>query len=159
MNNERNDAIMTKTNRNLIFSGIFLCFSLFMAGCTADLQQNSVSSQSKIHATVDWTSHYNQTSDMVNHADLIVVGKVVDSYTEQRSDMIFTKQVIQATEVYQGEIQTGDRFELLQTGGEMNGIHTPEIAEIPLMKQGQKYLLMLQKTEDGYYLILGGSAL
>jgi GntR family transcriptional regulator len=43
----------------------------------------------------DWKDHYNNITDLTKAADLIIKGKKVDSYNEQRVDMIFTKEVIE----------------------------------------------------------------
>ena len=107
-------------------------------------------------AFADWSNHYTDFNDMENAADLIIKGDVIDSYTEQRVDLIFTKQSIEISEMYKGNLKIGDKIEVLQTGGTLNNITTPPFEEAPLLEKGSDYLLLLQYTPEGHYLILGG---
>lgn len=104
----------------------------------------------------DWNDHYSDFKSMVSSADLVIKGKKVDFYTEQRSDLIFTKQIIEIEKIYKGDADKNSRIEILQTGGKLNDITTSPFAEAPLLDKNSNYLLLLKKSKEGHYLILGG---
>jgi hypothetical protein len=106
--------------------------------------------------SADWIDHYSDFNSMASAADLIIKGKKVDSYQEQRVDLIFTKQIIEIRKIYKGELNVDDKIEILQTGGTLNNITTLPFEEAQLLDNNCNYLLLLRKTSEGHYLILGG---
>jgi len=104
----------------------------------------------------DWIDYYENFDSLIKDADIVIQGKKIDSYAEQRVDLIFTKEVIEINKVYQGDVNIGDKIEILQTGGILNGIETEPFSEAPLLEDDGQYLLLLQYTKEGHYLILGG---
>ncbi len=111
---------------------------------------------------VSWTKHYNTWEEMEMASDLIIHGKVIDSITELRNNMVFTQQQILIKNVEKGNIEEGSIIEVLQTGGEYEDHITPEISETPLMQRDKEYILYLEQTEydvryGKYYLIAGGN--
>lgn len=104
----------------------------------------------------DWKDNYSSVDDLIAESDIILSGKVIDSMTEQRFDLIFTNQEIVPENVFKGELVEGQSILVLQTGGEMNGIKTLPFAEAPLLEKDCEYVMFLEDTGEGYYLILGG---
>lgn len=104
----------------------------------------------------DWTDAYGagQEAELVQDADLICVGKVVDAYTELRYDMVFTHQVIEIQRIDKGSAP--ERIEVLQTGGNYGTTETLPFREAPLLEKEEVYYLLLQTTNSGYYLPMGG---
>lgn len=45
---------------------------------------------------------------------------------------------------------------VMQTGGSKDGLTTKPFADAPLLKSGKTYLLFLEQTEEGHFLIAGG---
>jgi hypothetical protein len=131
-----------------VFSMIIIGFVLF----TSKKDDNKIINS----ASADWIDHYNDFNSMASAADLIIKGKKVDSYPEQRADLIFTKQVIEIKKIYKGDLNIGDKIEILQTGGTINNITTLPIEEAQLLDNNGNYLLLLRKSSEGHYLILGG---
>ncbi|MGI6669551.1 MAG: hypothetical protein ACOX4M_09355 [Acetivibrionales bacterium] len=108
----------------------------------------------KAHAS--WATHYTDVEDITDNSDLIVIGTVIDSIPEKRVNMIFTMQVIKIEKYIKGEKVPDDTVKVLQTGGELNGEKTYAFEDAPLFKINDKYLLFLEKTSEGHYLVAGG---
>ncbi len=94
-------------------------------------------------------------------ADILIAGTVIKSETELRHDLVFTKNYIQITNIYDGNAEINTVIPVLQTGGTYMGYTTPEISDAPLLKVGKNYKLYLilseySKTYGQYYLICGG---
>ncbi len=103
-----------------------------------------------------WKNHYFDVDSLVKASDIIIEGKVIGATLEQRYDLIFTMQEIEAEKVYIGDLKEGETVTVLQTGGELNGIETKAFREAPLLDKGDDYLLFLEYSDEGHYLILGG---
>jgi hypothetical protein len=107
----------------------------------------------------------------IENSSVIGKGTVVNQTTEVRgiegSELVFTISSVIISEVFAVGIDevTGIENEsignklkvnILQTGGTYGDIMTPEIEDAPLLIKGKSYLLFLEKTEEGYYLPVGG---
>ena len=113
--------------------------------------------------TASWNEYYLTEEEMLNDADLVIIGSVENITTEVRYDMVFTKNFISIDKIYLNrvDIQDDELIPVLQTGGSCNGITTPAIDDCTLLKNKTQYKFYLQyipQTEqyDDYYLILGG---
>jgi hypothetical protein len=135
---------------------IAILFSLVLVAGIVYYNIPSKSDKTINTADADWTEHFEDFSSLKENSDLIIKGKKVDSYTEQRVDLVFTKEIIEVNKVYSGEIKEGSKIEILQTGGTLNDIVTEPIEEAPILDKGGNYLLFLKSTPEGHYLILGG---
>lgn len=146
---------MTRKKVMIFLSLVTVMVSL---GFFYKMENNSpiLSQKQVVKADADWVDHYNDLSSMVNKADVVVIGKVIGSKLEKRVDLIFTKQDIAIEKSLKGNLTKGDIIEVLQTGGELDGIKTPEIYDTPLFKKNDKLLLFLSKSSEGHYLVLGG---
>lgn len=146
-------------NKKVIsIAGIVLVFIL-VVGTVYFVKTNSQKDDVEINsngAFMDWVDNYSNVQELYDSADLVIKGKKVDSYTEQRVNMIFTNQIIEVNKIYKGDLGKGDKIEVLQTGGKLNNITTAPANEAPLLENKANYLLFLEKTESGYYLIMGG---
>lgn len=136
---------------------IILAITLVLSVCVfASCAANNMSSSSG-----SWHSHYDTAEEMMEEADLIITGVMVDSYTELRIDTVCTRNIIEVMEVYSGDIQVGDTIEVLQTGGKYENVTTPAFSEIPLLEYDKEYALVLRLSDPDeqygqYYLIMGG---
>ena len=133
---------------------LVIAFSLILIGSVFFISKQN---DNKIinNASADWVDHFNDFNSMTRAADLIIKGKKVDSYQEQRVDLIFTKQIIEIKKIYKGDLNIDDKIEILQTGGTLNNITTLPIDEDQLLDNKGNYLLLLRKSSEGHYLILG----
>lgn len=116
----------------------------------------NINQSTEIIPDADWASHYDNINDLIKNSGIIIKGKVIDSKPEQRVDLIFTMQEVKIEKVYYGEIKEGDTVSVLQTGGELNGKKTTPFREAPIWNKGDEYLLFLEHTDEGHYLVLGG---
>ncbi|HYE09871.1 MAG TPA: hypothetical protein VEF53_06810 [Patescibacteria group bacterium] len=140
--------------KNIIFGILILIIATSIVGCSSKVAMDTNDNAGKAFAS--WVNHYDNASDMIHKADLIVKGKLVDEMTEKRVDLIFTKAVIEVSKVYKGDIKENDTVTILQTGGEMNGEKTEPFDDAPLLKNDGEYILFLTHTSEGHYLIAGG---
>ncbi len=136
----------------IILSGLFV-YSL----SNNSINQNTNYTPNTTNAShADWADHFGDIDSLTKAADIIIKGQVVKSTTEQRVNLIFTKQEVKIKEVYKGNVKNGESIKLLQTGGEMNNIKTAAFVEAPLLDKGGDYLMYLRLTQEGHYLVLGG---
>lgn len=135
-----------------------------------------------------WISHYYDDTEMIKEADLIIIGKIVGSYTEQRADMVFTRQIVEvqktlkANSLVKADLELTSlvaeqsrsyleesylpesnlpMIQILQTGGELNGMYTKPFLEAPLLESGEQYVFLLEQALDEnflptYYVMMGG---
>lgn len=148
----KGEPMKNKLKNNIIIKLFLVCiiFGLFITQNKTRDDNNSISG----HA--DWINHFEDFNALINASDIIIKGKKIDSYPEQRVNMIFTKEIIEVSKVYKGSLKKDDTIEILQTGGEYNNIKTSQADEAPLLEKNGNYLLFLQTTDEGHYLILGG---
>lgn len=129
---------------------------LFLIAIVTTAAINFMPLKQEIKGHASWVNHYNDTKTLADKSDLIIIGKVVDSVPEKRVDMVFTKQHIKIDKYIIGDKVADDVVQVLQTGGELNGQKTVELEDAPLFKVNDKYILFLEKTTEGHYLIMGG---
>lgn len=149
-----------KKKRNI---KMFFCYALILSLAVV-LTKVPVSASQKVplsgHAS--WTNQYESAEEMVDNADIVVYGTVVDQSCEQRYDLVFTRSFIDVHEVFKGSSDLlENNIEVLQTGGTLNETITPAILEMPLFEIGQEGIFVLEKTEydptyGQYYLVSGG---
>lgn len=142
--------------KHKILSAVLVCALLVAGIITANNLYTIAERSSKQYTHADWNEHFATDKDLIESSDLIVKGKVIDSYCEKRYDVVFTKQVIEVSKILKGKINSNEQIEILQTGGELDNIKTPVIKEAPLLDKNGTYLLMLRKTDEGHYLLMGG---
>lgn len=157
---------MSNKMKNMLLLLVIVIITFTGVGVILHFYQNDNDLKLLARPQADWVSHYETIDALVENSDIIILGEKHGSYTEQRISMIFTKELIQIEEVYKGEEIIddeivdneiiGEEIEILQTGGEMNNITTLPFAEAPLLEEDIEYLLFLDKTSEGYYLIMGG---
>jgi hypothetical protein len=143
------------------FGIIAIILVVILASCGFILFKVSESSENISSTSVEWRSHYDTVEEMAEDADVIILGKVVSTYTEERYDIVFTRDVIKVTSVISGDVQVGDSIEVLQTGGEHDGKTTSVPSDLPLLKKKKEYAMFLELTDPNeqygqYYLVMGG---
>lgn len=143
---------MNKLKNVVLFVAILVLAICVLTSCT---KENVTT------ASASWHSHFDSVGEMVEDADLVITGVMVDSYTELRVDTVCTRNIIEVTEVYSGDVQVGDTIEVVQTGGVYGDITTPAFSEIPLLELDKEYALILRLSDPDeqygqYYLIMGG---
>lgn len=153
-----------KGNYYLVTSILMCCICLSILNISKIIQngQNQITSAS-------WSKVYESADALINDADVIIKGELIEEVPELRNDMVFTYERVKATEVYKGNVSVGDILDILQTGGNYGSISTPSIDEAPLFSEissvtaidSTEFLLCLKQTEydelyGSYYLICGG---
>lgn len=109
----------------------------------------------KQYTQASWTTHYNTVEEMIKASDEIVIAKVITQSTELRVDMVFT---ISNLEIIQriGTSVDATSLSVLQTGGQKGDFETYPIEDVLMLSKGKTYLLFLEKTDEGHYLLMGG---
>jgi len=130
-----------------------LCCSLLLFSCIAYIHS---ASQKTVYPSASWVNHYDDVAEMISESDLIIRGTVAASTPEQRINIVVTRQNIHIDKLYQSTAPVGDSIFLLQTGGVLGSTRTKPFPEAPLLEVGKSYLLFLELTEEGHYLIMGG---
>ena len=109
--------------------------------------------------SASWSNTYQTLSDLQSASDIIIKGYLISSIPEQRHDLVFSKELVGISQVIKGTIKSNN-VEILQTGGNLNGLVTPPIESAPLLRKNTEYLMYLQYVKDEqygeYYLITGG---
>ena len=130
------------------------------------------------NAVWDPVENDDEPSGIIAASTLVGKGKIIDQYTEIRGvgedavageedPMVFTISKVEITKLYSldetkannviHDIKKGNLIvEIVQTGGDQDGIKTPEISDAPLLKDNSEYLLMIEKTDEGRYIPVGG---
>lgn len=151
--------------RKYLFSGIILCcVSLTILNMSKIAQEKQ-----KQITTASWSLVYESADMLINDADIIIRGELIEEIPELRNDMVFTYERIVVTEVYKGDVSAGEILDVLQTGGDYGSVSTPSIDEAPLFSEvistadikETEFILCLKQTEyddlyGSYYLICGG---
>lgn len=152
----KNQEVRTVLSLKIQNKKFHVVAALFLITAITVATINFLPSKSGTKANASWVNHYTDTKALTDKSDLIVIGKVIDSVPEKRVDMIFTMQNIKIDKYVKGEKVADDTVKVLQTGGELNGKKTVEFEDSPLFKINDKYLLFLEKTTEGHYLVSGG---
>lgn len=130
----------------LIIIGIIVTYSV---------TQNSTTNKDR-GAEASWMNYYEDLESLAGASELIVVGEVIESVPEKRVNLIFTMQKIKIDRYIKGKAVDNDSIHVLQTGGELDGQTTRTFAGTPLFGKKQKYILFLEYTPEGHYLVMGG---
>lgn len=147
--------------------GIFILsiLSIYSYKYSNDKSTNEVQNKVSINKTADelpkqsfadWKNNFHSEDEIIKAADLIIMGNVINSYTEKRKSIVITKYVIKANKIFKGDIDQKQEIELLQTGGQIEDLITYPIEGSPTINKNQSYLFLLERTNEGHYLILGG---
>jgi hypothetical protein len=136
-----------------------------------DINQNDEPVLGEVHVSwIPLEGGENEVS-VIKNSTVIARGRVIDSYTEIKGDagneMVFTNNVISIEELYaidreekikiQSDLKTKDFTVVVQqTGGKYKDFYSPEIGDAPLLVDTEEYLLFLSKTDEGYYIPVGG---
>lgn len=112
-------------------------------------------------ASASREEHFNPEDEMFEASDIVICGIVIESETELRHDMVFTRNYIKITDVNKGNIAVNTVIPVLQTGGTYLDYSAPALSDIPILEIGKKYKMYLTLTEQSeiygqYYLISGG---
>ena len=147
---------MKKATTRIMLAVVILLIAL--AGCGNSAEKPVRGSST----SVSWSGKgYQSAEEMISESEIAIIGEVVDSYTEVRNNIVFTRQVVKAITVYKGELKEGDCIEVLQTGGTDGGMETAPLSEVLFMEHGKEYALCLRLSQPSekygqYYLISGG---
>ncbi|MDF2845486.1 MAG: hypothetical protein K0R00_3912 [Herbinix sp.] len=114
-----------------------------------------------IYMNASWTYRYADTSDLTNNSDCIakitvkdngIVGMTKGTNPDLIPNTTFTVEVTKA--IY--NCSKGDVLNIYMTGGSKDN-NIFEIADDPLMKKGEQYIIFAKKNSDGTFTVLGGS--
>ncbi len=119
---------------------------------------SSANNKSKIAISVDY-KYYDTEDSLINDADTIIVGEVLDTFTElhnfnktetrytEPAELVYTIANIKITRVIKGEYNIGDIIKVKQLGGEYNGKkYIEESTTQFLKKQHGVFFLQTYKT-------------
>jgi hypothetical protein len=155
-----NGEVKLKMNRKYIFIsillGMFVCASVYSMGIAG---KTNKSNDTLVSAQASWVNSYDSVGEMVRSSDLIVVGKVSEQDTELRHDWVFTNNRIDIKVTIIDKTATGavnKSINVQQTGGVFDKHKTPHIEDVEVLQVGKEYLLFLQETDAGYFLVIGG---
>lgn len=95
--------------------------------------------------------------ELVNHADLIVEGKVIEYQPMKEENLIITLENVEIHKVLKGDVSKGDQITVAITGGELDGMTTAPIENCPVMDRRAPYMLYLVKNDAGSYAVIGGN--
>lgn len=135
---------------------------LFGIAAMITKENGSVSTvpQSMIQVQASWQNGYDSIESLVKNSKLIAVGTISAQSSELRHDLAFTKQTIDLKDIRKdvrsSATSTLDQIVLLQTGGSCDGITTQTIEGAPLLETGKTYLLFLDESAEGHFLVMGG---
>ena len=151
----------------IIFLTLYVCHNMYQ------LSADPYSGQGINGASFAWGSSTSQ--ELIEQADIIGLGKVIDHYTILVYDLVATSNIIEFKNVYMisNELVKNDifgssitknsplRIELWQTGGVYGEYKTRPIMDAPLLEVDKTYLLFLKHLSDvnqdvNHYVILGG---
>lgn len=115
---------------------------------------------------VSWAETYASAREAFPHADLVVVGTILDHASEvdelsppdKRSALPFTTFRMHVERVLRGT--ASNVISILQTGGSINGA-VFQVSDDPLMHDGDRDLLFLRRVgagdpHSGMYFVIGG---
>lgn len=147
--------------RKAVIVAIGLALVFVLAGCGGNDSSESaeaVSVDSSLSGpSADWKTNYETMEKMATETDLIITGKVTGHSQELRHDVVFTKQTIEVLSAIKPNSEnTPKEITVLQTGGSKDGVETEPFPEAPLLEEGKTYLLFLEHSDEGHYLIGGG---
>ena len=105
-------------------------------------------------AIVLWNETYDSVDEIMQNSDVCIVGDVISQSVEDRYGVKFTHSYVQA--------DTGEIYDVMQTGAIINGKSFNIINDTPLLEIGKSYFLCLNRTEydekyGQYYYIVGGN--
>lgn len=143
---------MTIQKSIIIASSLLIIIGIIV---TYSVAQNSATNKDR-GTEASWINYYENLESLVGASELIVVGEVIESVPEKRVNLIFTMQKIKIDRYIKGEAVDNDSIRVLQTGGELDGQTTRTFTGTPLFDKKQKYILFLEYTPEGHYLVMGG---
>ena len=124
-------------------------------GCVSVSGQVDANAEKKTVMLASWSQGYGSIKDLTADSDLIALIEIEDvaSYgiSQDLPHTVFAAKVLEPVH----NAQKDEEIRIYMTGGQMGG-ETVEIADDPLMKSGEQYLVFCRENSDGTYTILGG---
>ena len=164
------------SRKKIVIITILMLSVVFIMACS---NQETVPSenQGSSHASF-WEA--STSKELIEQADIIGYGRVIDSYTTLVHDLVATCNVVEFDNIYmlsnkltekifnKSTFADGSqRIELRQTGGVYEEYKTQPISNVPLLEVGKTYVLFLRHLhyddfdfeldyDFNHYLIIGG---
>ena len=104
---------------------------------------------------VDWSKSYANLRELTMDSELIVFATVQNSTPGKESPIPSTLFTMKINTLLWGE-PLDATFEIYMTGGKNADGTLTQVADDPLMKEGEQYLLFCRENTDGSYTVLGG---
>ena len=124
-------------------------------GCVGVSGQVDANAEKKTVAQASWSQGYGSIKDLTADSNLIALIEIEDvaSYgiSQDLPHTVFAAKVLEPVH----NAQKDEEIRIYMTGGQMDG-ETVEIADDPLMKSGEQYLVFCRENSDGTDTILGG---
>lgn len=112
----------------------------------------------KVELSASWSYNYADVADLARNSDLIALVSIQEPEKDgsyKISSIRMTQFPAAVVERYYGEEE--QEIKIVMTGGiDESEKKIYEIADDPLMKAEEEYLIFARKNEDGTYTILGG---
>jgi hypothetical protein len=171
---ESRDKLSTKTERVLTILIILVVSIVSVILIVQQIERSKRQTpKSFTSSSASWVGLPGGDSERsaIENSSIIAKGTVVSQRTETRgpegSELVFTISTVEIPTVFavstddavdvEPEIK-GDNLivDILQTGGTYGNLITEEIADAPILMNGKSYFLLLEKTDEGYYIPVGG---
>lgn len=137
---------------------IIICIicSLSLSACQSknDSYRQEVDALGKMDAS--WIESYDNLEAIAEGSDIIVIGRLIEHTPEKIVDMVFTYEQVEVKKVIKGDLSKKDIISIKITGGILNDLSTPTIEDVTLLEDKTKYILFLDATGEGSYVISGG---
>ncbi len=115
---------------------------------------DSPTTEKEIHyCTVTWEKIYSSYDEMIEDAELVVIGTVV-SQECVKNDAIETKSIVSIDHVLKGYTENNSII-ISQLGGELDTVKLEAPEEFPLLQTGTAYLFALMHSEDESFYCAG----
>jgi len=122
-------------------------------------------------SSASWVWTTEELRELIENSCIIGIGTVINSYTAAIGNVVFTYNIVRFENIYMvssefvkttapkhiEQLDNGILYvEVLQTGGTYSDITTVPFDEAPLYEIGKSYLFLLNETDDGHFLPVGG---
>lgn len=140
----------------MLLAGMFTVSCGMVSASAADIEISLKNMQTDTINIVSWTQTYQSVDEMMEDADVNIVGTVISQTIEARGEddtLYFTHSYVEGN--------NGELYDVLQTGAFIDGEKMNIPYDVSLLEVGEEYFFSLNYVDDisygEYYLIAGGT--